>query len=504
MLTKSPFLSGFPTLLFGRAKTSAQQLISGRLASLRSRAPAPLARLLSAEIPPELLAAHDESKRQRVYDNVTMFWTFLSQVLSEDSSCARAVAGVQQWRRKTGRSIPGPDTGAFVEARQKLPLDMLKAVHAHLYAELGQHAGEGTRWRGLNIEAIDGTSAQMPDTPENQKAYPQPASQAEGCGFPAIKLCGLVNLGHGGLGDFASGRENSGEMRGFDAHLGQLEKGDMLVGDRLYSSYEAIARLKGNGAEYTGRNHQARKIDFRRGRRLGRDERLLAWKKPRVQPPLSQLPEEEWAALPEKMEMRIIRTRKRDRQGNPKTMYVVSTLTDPDQYPAEEIASIYKHRWEIELRFRDIKTTMGMEMLRTRTPRMIEKEILMNMIAYNLIKLLSYKAASGSGGSARRIGYKGVLQTLAESTARDDGKSYRPKVLAREKADLLERIGEREVRERPGRNEPRKKKRRPKSYGWLKRPRHLYLEKYFDGEPELKILDKPERKARPEIPEAAA
>ena len=167
----------------------------------------------------------------------------------------------------------------------------------------------------------------------------------------------------------------------------------------------------------------------------------------------------------------------------------MTTLLDPVQYPADEVASLYVHRWEIELRFRDIKTTMGMEMLRTKSPQMALKEIMMHMIAYNAVRLLMLKAAAAYHCSHRRIGFKAVLQVLEACRSAFEKVLGKPQLLSREKDNLLERIAERAEPERPGRNEPRKKKRRPKGYGWLQRPRHAYFAHFRNENPPFKILD---------------
>ena len=250
-----------------------------------------------------------------------------------------------------------------------------------------------------------------------------------------------------------------------------------------------VARLKVKGGEFIGRNHQARKMDFRKGRKAGPNERIQTWRKPRRQPALSRLSVEEWEALPDELEMRIIRTKGPDREGKQRTRYVVTTLLDVVKYPWDEVASLYVHRWEIELRFRDIKTTMGMEMLRTKSPEMVRKEVLMHMIAYNAIRLLMLKAGKAYGVSHRRISFKGVIQVLEGCRGGFAKVSGKPRLEATEKENLLLRIAERVVIERPGRNEPRKKKRRPKSYGWLQKPRHAYFEHFRNENPPRKILD---------------
>jgi hypothetical protein len=490
MLTKTPFLTGFSTLLCGRAKRSKQELIQKQSADARDQSLDGLSRQLATEISAEtLLANSDLKRRNRVYTDIVTFWAFLAQVISADSSCAKAVARVQQWMRRVKRKIPSSATGHYTEARAKLPIETLREVNRSLCAQLDANLPEANRWRGHKVKSEDGTSAQAPDTPANQAQYPQPKSQAEGCGFPVIQLVGLIDLGHGGLHDFAHSDVEAGELRGHDQLEDGLEEGDVLVADRLYSSYEVITRLQQRGIEFIGRNHHARKCDFRRGRKLGSNQRLQVWQKPRQQPKQSRLSPEQWSTLPESIAMRIIRVKGPDREGKSKTRYVVTTLVDVEKYPWEEIASLYMHRWEIELRFRDIKTTMGMEMLRTQTPEMVRKEVLMHMIAYNAMRLLMLKAAMVAGVTHRRISFKGTLQVIEETRIGFETNSNHPRLLEAEKDNLLERIAERIIPYRPGRNEPRKKKRRPKSYGWLQKPRHDFFEHFTNPDPPRKILD---------------
>ncbi len=428
-------------------------------------------------------------QRERIYPNEVTFWAFLAQVLSEDGSCSRAVARVQEWMRSKNLTIPSASTASYTEARKALPINMLSEVNRSLYDQLERNSSDEDRWRGLRIKAEDGTSVQMPDTPANQESYPQPSGQALGCGFPMVQLVGLIDLGHGGLRDFSESNLNTGELRGHDQLENYLIEGDLLVSDRLFSSYEVIARLQDRKVEYIGRNHQGRKMDFRKGKKLGPNERLQQWKKPRQQPALSRLTPEQWEALPDELDIRVIRTSGPDREGKRRTRYVVTTLVNAIKYPWDEVASLYVHRWEIELRFRDIKTTMGMEMLRTKSPEMVRKEVLMHMIAYNVVRILMLKSGKSYGVSHRRISFKGVLQVLEECRSGFESVSGKPRLEAIAKDNLLLRISERTILDRPGRNEPRKKKRRPKSYGWLQKSRHDYFEHFRDENPPRKILD---------------
>lgn len=489
MLKKTPFLTGFSTLLCGSAKKKNQDIVTEQYRGLNESSLGELSQQLSAEIPVEFLQSLSETKRERVYTNVVTFWAFLGQVISDDKSCRRAVSRVRQWFIKKKKDPPSPETKAYCNARYSLPVEMLKSVHRHIYAQLDKELPTDSRWRGFSVFAEDGTSAHMPDTEENQEQFPQSSSQEEGCGFPVVKLCGLINLGHGGLRDFTGSEIETSEQKGHDQLETYLTKGDVLIGDRLYSSYEIIARLIENGVEYIGRHHQARKIDFRRGKKIGKNQRLMTWEKPRKQHPGSCLTEEEWKDLPATLEMRVIRTKGPGRNAKQRTLYVVTTLHDHDEYPAEEIASLYAHRWEIELRFRDIKTTMGMEMLRTKVPEMIEREILMYMIAYNIVRLLMLKAGNLYGVNHRRISFKGTIQILEEARINFIEVADKPRLRAAAKETLLGEIAEQIVTERPGRSEPRHKKRRFKPYGWIQKPRHQYFSHFTNENPPEKILD---------------
>ena len=302
-----------------------------------------------------------------------------------------------------------------MEPRQRLPEAMLGKIHRHLFDELERHTTSENRWRTHRVKAIDGTSAQMPDTETNQAKYPQPSGQEAGCGFPVVQLVGLLDLNHGGWEDFVESTIQTSELKGLDQLFGCIARDDILVGDRAFVSYETVGRLLGTGAFFVGRNHQSRKLDFRKGKKLGPNERLQVWRKPHWQTPGSSLTQEEWRELPDEIPIRIIRSSALGRDSGPTTRYIVTTLLDAQKYPAEEIASLYLHRWEIELRFRDIKTTMGMEMLRTQSPEMVRKELMMHMIAYNALRLLMLKSSTIHGCNHRRLSFKGALQVLASS-----------------------------------------------------------------------------------------
>lgn len=490
MKKTTPFLTGFSTHLFGSAKRSAQDIIARERQSLID-GNLDLQQQFIEEIPPELLAKHSATQRNRHYPDSLTFWAFFSQVANDDASCAASVARVQAWAQQRGLPVPSENTGAYCQARANLPVSMLRAVNDWLYTQLDVQVPSQGNWRGLRPRAEDGTSAQMPDTPENRKKYPYPNGQNAGCGFPMVRLNGLIDLSHGGLREFACSDMNTSELSNHNELEDTLQSGDVFIGDRLYSGYELIERLHSKGVHFIGRTHQARKIDFNQGKKIGPNERLLVWEKSRCRSKGSKLSDAQWRAIPKKLTVRVIRSKGPDRQGQQKTRYIVTTLLDPKAYPAEEVASLYLHRWEIEVRFRDIKTTLGMEMLRTKTPEMIEKELLMHQIVYNLMRLVMLKAAKEQGINHRRLSFRGTQQVILAFASNFQGLAKRPILRMRQRAKMWLHLVERSVSERPGRNEPRRVKRRPKCTDWLQKPRHEYFEHFSSENPPTKILDNP-------------
>jgi hypothetical protein len=406
MQNTTPFLTGFSTDLYGSSKRKIQETIARERQSLIEGG-LDVQQQFIEEIPPELLAKHSETQRNRHYPDNLTFWAFLGQVASDDASCAAAVAKIQAWAEERGLPVPSENTAAYCKARATLPVELLRAVNNFVCGQLDAHLPTLAHWRGLRPLAEDGTSAQMPDTVANCNAYPYPNGQRAGCGFPIVRLGGLVDLSHGGLCGLASCDMQTSELHNHGQLEAELHAGDVFIADRLYSSYELIERLLSKGVHFIGRTHQARKIDFRRGKKVGPDQRLVTWNKPRQRPKRSSLSKKQWEALPETITVRLIRCKGPDREGQKKTRYIVTTLLDPVAWPAEEVASLYLHRWEIEVRFRDIKTTLGMEMLRTKSPAMIERELLMHQIVYNLMRLVMLKAAIQNGVNHRRLSFRG-------------------------------------------------------------------------------------------------
>ena len=249
----------------------------------------------------------------------------------------------------------------------------------------------------------------------------------------------------------------------------------MLIADRAYSSYALMAQMKARGADLITRLHQARKINWHEGRKLsGCNDRLFTFSKPAQKPRANPMGKKEWESLPQQIEVRIIRAGGKDRHGSPKTMYIVTTLSDHRVYPADEIAILYQKRWDIELRLRDIKTTLEMEQLRSKTPGMVTKELMMYAVGFNLLRYLKTHASNQQAVCPTRISFKGVLDVIRAlpEAHRWTGYKNRRKLLDW----VIQRVGERVVALRPDRLEPRAKKRRPKPYQLLTAPRHKFIE----------------------------
>lgn len=473
MTKQTPFLNGFPTSLFGRAKPSGQALLLKARKDLIDRCPGQLSSLFSEAIAPALVASLAANRRDRHFPDAVTFWGFLAQTLSEDKSCSRAVAEIQNWCQDHGRNLPGADTSSYCKARQRLPVGMLDAIHGDLCSSLDRATPAGLLWHGLVVKAVDGSSVQLPDTPENQRAYPQPVGQKPGCGFPVMQFGGILNLCHGGWAQFVTSAMTVHDHKLLDRLMPHIGKNELLLGDRAFGSYEMFARITDQGAWMLARLHQSRKADWRKGKKAGPNQRIVTWTKPK-QRAGSTLGPEQWASLPEEMTVRLIKVKGIGRDGTDKPMYLATTLLDTVRYPEADVSALYFQRWEIELRLRDLKTTMGMEALRTKTPEMARKELAMFVIAYNAIRLLMLRAAIANGADLWRISFKGAIQVVGTWNARFSGLHHKPRARAKLLGTLLGQIAGRIVPERPGRQEPRAVKRRPKPFPLLTKPRREY------------------------------
>jgi hypothetical protein len=284
-----------------------------------------------------------------------------------------------------------------------------------------------------------------------------------------MKLTGIFSLASGGLADYATGTLHQHESVLFRSLWDKLEKGDVMLGDRGFCSYAALAGLSQRGIDSVMRLHQARKVSFREGRRLGQDDRLVTWQKPAQR--TEAWSREEWDALPGSLSLRLIRLYVRTPGFRTREVTLVTTLTDAETYPAEAIRVLYGQRWEVELHFHQIKILLGLDILRCKSPELVAKEALMHLIAYNLIRLLMQQAANTHGADLGRISFKGTLDTVRHFAAAIHAAQATPRKQDALIDEMLAIIATDCVPERSGRSEPRAKKRRAKNYHLLTKPR---------------------------------
>jgi hypothetical protein len=349
-------------------------------------------------------------------------------------------------------------------------LEQLLAATAQTAA---QRASAPPALQGRPVKVVDGSSVQLADTPANQKEYPQPSGQKPGCGFPVMKLAVLFSLASGALLAVVTGNLHSLDLRLLRQLWECLKAGDILLGDRAYGDYVTLAGLPPQGVDVVARLHQARKVDFRRAKRLGHQDGVFVWRKSLQ--PSSILTPAEWAALPAEIEVRIIRFTAACRGFRSQHLTLVTTLLDAEKYPVAELIALYARRWRLELTLRDVKTTLGLEQLRCQSPAMVRKELLAGLIAHNLIRCVMAEAAQVHAAQLERLSFKGTVDALRQfSAAMAQARSRKMKAALWQ--DLLHALARDRVPLRPNRSEPRAVKRRPKPYPLLNRPRRKFVE----------------------------
>jgi Transposase DDE domain len=363
-------------------------------------------------------------------------------------------------------------TRGWCQARTRLPWDILPRLRCAAAAHAEKTAQP---WRGLRVKIIDGTSTSLPDTAKNQRAYPQPGTQKPGCGFPLLKRVGVFSLASGTLLDYAKGNQHQHELNLLQKLLDHFKAGDLALADRGFNSYPLLVLLLLRRAHSLFRLHQRRPADFRKGKRLGKNDRLMLWRKPWLWQRPRYLSKAVWKCIPQELTVRVVRFTLAVPGFRAQSVALVTTLLDAQAYPAEELARLYARRWRIELWFRDLKTSMGMEGLRCKSPGMAHKELEMFFIAYNLIRALMMEASTLYDVSLERLSFKGTVDSVRQfsvAIAQARSRKQQKHLIAR----LLEIIAGDQVPDRPGRREPRAVKRRLKPYQLLNRPRHLMKE----------------------------
>lgn len=408
----------------------------------------------------------------RVFSPVVTLWVFLGQALAADQSCRAAVARLVAHRAAQGLQPCSSETGAYCQARKRLPEQFFAAVARLVGRNLDARVDRQWLWKGRRVCLYDGTTVSMPDTPQNCAAYPLAYNQVPGTTFALARVGAVIALSCGAILDLGICRyagKGQGEVSLLRQLWDVLRPGDVLLGDRLMSGWAGMLLLKQRGVDTVSRLSAHRRADFRRGRRLGKDDHLVHWKKPTS---IRSVDRPTYNALPDAITVRETRFRVEQPGFRTRSVVVVTTLLDPEQASKEELASLYRARWNNELDLRSIKVTLQMDLLRCKTPDLVRKEIWTHVLAYNLIRTVMAQAAAGEGVPPRAISFKATLQVLeafrpliAYQAHRDAG--YRAALYEQ----LLRAIAVHRVADRPDRFEPRMAKRKPQKYDRLTRPR---------------------------------
>ena len=405
-----------------------------------------------------------------VYTPAVTIWVFLSQCLSADHSCREAVAGLVAWRLARGLRSCSAKTGAYCSARDNLPEETCSQLMRDTGCRVDEEAPPEWRWLGHRVLDVDGSTITMPDTPENQAEYPQMASQRRGCGFPIARIVVVFSLAVGTVLESALGKyqgKQTGENSLFRTLHPLLQEEDVVLADRYFSGWFDLALIRQRGAHVVVRKHQLRATDFRTGQRLGKDDHLVCWPKPQRPKWMGQ---EAYAELPDSLTLREVRVRVKQRGFRTQELVIVTTLLDAERYLADEIAKLYRRRWQAELNLRSLKVVLQMDHLRCKTPHRVRNEYYMHLVAYNLIRQAMAVAAARAGMEPWTVSFKGTLQTVV---------NLLPLLATNISTDtwcdaLLDAIASHIVGNRPDRFEPRVKKRRPKPYRKMTKPRNEY------------------------------
>lgn len=403
--------------------------------------------------------------RERILGPVTTVHLFLMQILHGNVACDHVP-------RLGGLSVTG---NAYGLARVRLPVELFERLLTGVCQSLGKCLDDGTAWCGHRLWLVDGSGCSMPDTEELQTEFGQPGRQKPGCGFPVAHLIVLIHAGTGLLRQLIAAPLRTHDISQVSHVHQSMQPGDVLVADRGFCSFPHLALLLKAGLHGIFRLHQKQTVSFRKGRKhlppkmkgsrglprskwvkwLGKCDQIVQYFKPQSRP--KWMTAEDFAGLPESIQVRELRYQISWSGFRVREVTLVTTLLDPVRYPMEELAQAYWDRWRVELHLRELKQTLKMDVLRTTTVDGVNKELRMFALAYNLVRLVMLEAAKYQGVTVDRISFTDALRWLCH---------YR----RGQSLDTL--IAVKKLPNRRGRSEPRVRKRRPKEYPLMTRPRH--------------------------------
>ena len=333
----------------------------------------PFGKLLTREYVLSVLEDEGHVYRQRTFCPLVTLWAWLSQCLSQDKSLNEAVSRILAHRVLVGLPACSASSASYSDARGRFPSSATIRMAKEIGRNVHGSAVDAWHWHGREVFLADGTGLSMPDTAENQAVFPQIRSIKKGLGFPVMRAVALISLATGAVVDFSfAAHEGKGTGEGtlLRGMLDTMNAGDILVADRYHPSYVTIAALRRRGVDMVSVSHQARNVDFSEGIQLGENDHIVEWKKPGYD---KRQTREEYDALPETIMVREFVIEIEGRSGGSENAIVVSTMTDPS-IPQKELSDLYWRRWNCELDLRSIKQSMHLDVLRCKTPEMVEKQ----------------------------------------------------------------------------------------------------------------------------------
>ncbi len=428
----------------------------------------PFADILTEASIRDVLNEHGVQYRDRVFNPVTTIWGFLSQVLSEDHSCRDAVSRIIAHRAANGITVCLPNTASYCNARSRVPTSVLSTLAKRTAEELQTSIIAPWKWNGRSVFIVDGSHVSMPDTAENRAVYPQPPTQQPGLGFPLARITVVLSLATGACHDLAVAPyqgKGTGEKTLFRRMYDTLNPGDVVLVDALFDDYFIACELLNRKIDIVTRVQHERTGSTTAVSRPDGD--IIIWQRPNKPHGMTG---ERYRSYPKQLLMRQVTVDARDKNNRVQQFKVVTTILDLS-IDGEQIGDLYERRWEGEVDIRSIKSTMQMDILRCKTPDMVHKEIWTHLLAYNLLRTVMAVAAKENAIEPREVSFKGAKQAL---------NAFAPKIEAARPEDrgllidaMLTTIAYHRVGDRPGRWEPRARKRRPKPAARLTQPRHI-------------------------------
>lgn len=410
----------------------------------------------------------------RVYTGVATVLAFLGQALGADRSCRQAVGSLCAHRAASRRTACSSDTGGYCKARRRLPETAFWQWLRQTGRCVEEQAGQDALWRGRRVRVVDGSTEKIAETAANCAAYPRQRGQRPGASYPVVRVLVVFSLAVGTVLE-ALMRPYRGKGTGETSMLRELAPcfaaGDVLLGDRYFAGYWDLAFWARRGVDVVTRAPVSRRSDFRRGKRLGKDDHLIVWKRG---PRPDWVTADEAAEIPRTLTLREVRVRVTIPGFRTKSLVLVTTLLDPAAFPVSALTDLYRQRWQAELNLRSLKTHLGIAQLRTKTPEMVRKEFAIHLIAYNCVRRVAWEAAQRKGLPASQISFQGARQSLNEFLPR----LSQTDVFATWLTRLLDAVSRHRVGHRPNRVEPRATKQRPSDYPTLKRHRSTYKTRY--------------------------